>query len=102
VLTQGQQVQSWSKSKGYTRRCGMQQRCGVVTQSQTARMQDARPAVVERALDALAEVVVVGGGEFLARRWRADAWPQLARLLREGPAFCRWAQPHGLRMTRSV
>ena len=64
-------------------------------QSHIARAQDARPAVVERALDALAEVVVVGGGEFLARRWRADAWPQLSRLLREGPAFRRWPRPHG-------
>ena len=64
----------------------------VMTQPAIACPQDARPAVVERALNALAEVVVVGGGEFLARRWRSDAWPQLARLLREGPAFRRCAR----------
>ena len=54
-------------------------------------LQDTRPAVVERALVCLAKVTAVGGGTFLARRWRSEAWPLLARLLREGPTFRRCA-----------
>jgi len=96
AIVPGQQVQGWVTDEGSTlqmRHAAASQRHDAVSYRLSA--QDARPAVVERALDALAEVVVVGGGEFLSRRWRVDAWPQLARLLREGPAFRRWATPHG-------
>ncbi len=50
--------------------------------------QDPRIAVVERALPAVACVAELAGG-FLARRMSSEAWPQLARLLREGPALER-------------
>lgn len=51
-------------------------------------VQDPRIAVVERALTALAALAELAGS-FLARRLRAEAWPQLAQLLRTGPVLTR-------------
>lgn len=48
-------------------------------------MQDARVAAVEHAAAFLADYTDVGGGEFLARRFAQEAWPQLALLLHRGP-----------------
>ena len=47
--------------------------------------QDSRIVVVEHALRALAELAKLSGGSFLARRVAKEAWPVLARVLREGP-----------------
>jgi hypothetical protein len=49
------------------------------------RVQDARVAAVEHALDFLADYTDVGGGDFLARRFAQEVWPQLALLLHRGP-----------------
>lgn len=49
------------------------------------RVQDARVAAVEHALAFLADYVDTGGGDFLARRFVQEAWPQLALLLHRGP-----------------
>ena len=51
-------------------------------------VQDPRIAVVERALTALAALAELSGS-FLARRLSAEAWPQLAQLLRKGPVLTR-------------
>ncbi|KAK9915923.1 hypothetical protein WJX75_006066 [Coccomyxa subellipsoidea] len=48
-------------------------------------LKDARVAAVEHALDFLADYTDVGGGDFLARRFAQEAWPQLALLLHRGP-----------------
>ncbi|CAL8470133.1 g9675 [Coccomyxa elongata] len=48
-------------------------------------LKDARVAAVERALAFLADYVDTGGGDFLARRFVQEAWPQLALLLHRGP-----------------
>ncbi|KAK9820989.1 hypothetical protein WJX81_002818 [Elliptochloris bilobata] len=53
-----------------------------------ATLKDPRIAVVERALAVLAAVAELSGS-FLARRLSAEAWPQMARLLREGPILAR-------------
>ena len=44
--------------------------------------------MVERALTALAAMAELAGS-FLARRLRAEAWPQLAQLLHAGPVLTR-------------
>lgn len=44
--------------------------------------------VIEKALDSLAHLTGIGGGDFLRRRMRKEAWPILARLMKEGlPGF---------------
>lgn len=48
-------------------------------------VQDARVAAVEHALAFLADYTDTGGGDFLARRFVQEAWPQLALLLHRGP-----------------
>lgn len=50
-----------------------------------ALLQDWRLPLVEHALQALAELSEAGGGSFLARRMRLEAWPALTQLLRYGP-----------------
>ncbi len=47
-------------------------------------MQDSRIAVVERALVSLAHLTEVGGGDFLRRRMKKEAWPILSQLLELG------------------
>ena len=42
-------------------------------------------AAVEHALAFLADYIDAGGGDFLARRFVQEAWPQLALLLHRGP-----------------
>ena len=57
-------------------------------------MEDVRVVVVEKALDSLAHLVEVGGGDFLRRRMKKEAWPILARLIKEGlPQGHRGAKP---------
>ncbi|GFR39642.1 hypothetical protein Agub_g108, partial [Astrephomene gubernaculifera] len=51
-----------------------------------ATLRDARTPVVERGLAAVAELVAVAGGRFLARRFQQEAWPVLQRLLTHGTA----------------
>lgn len=50
-------------------------------------MQDSRIAVVERALTSLAHLTEVGGGDFLRRRMKKEAWPLLSQLLKQGLAL---------------
>lgn len=57
-----------------------------------AMVQDSRPALVERAIEMLASVTVIAGGSFMANRVSREAWPQLARLMADGPALA--TAPH--------
>ncbi len=52
-------------------------------------------AAVEHALGFLADYTDVGGGEFLARRFAQEAWPQLALLLHRGPDTALGAEDGG-------
>lgn len=47
-------------------------------------LQDTRIAVLEKALESLGHLTEVGGGDFLRRRMRKEAWPLLAQLLKYG------------------
>ncbi|KAG2444915.1 hypothetical protein HXX76_001651 [Chlamydomonas incerta] len=51
-----------------------------------AALRDSRTPVVERGVAAVAELVEVAGGMFLARRFQTEAWPVLQRLLAAGTA----------------
>ncbi|GIL65910.1 hypothetical protein Vafri_19550 [Volvox africanus] len=51
-----------------------------------AALRDTRTPVVERGVAAVAELVAVAGGAFLARRFQQEAWPVLQRLLTHGSA----------------
>jgi hypothetical protein len=67
-------------------------------------VQDTRVAVAERALDLLAVMVEVGGGQFMSRRVSKEAWPVLARMLASGPTHKpdRSAPPGDDRMSPAV
>lgn len=48
-------------------------------------LQDGRAPVEERAAAAVAQAAAAGGAQFMAQRWREQAWPALAIMLAGRP-----------------
>eukprot|EP00850_Spirogloea_muscicola_P014794 SM000108S14238 [mRNA] locus=s108:407063:414651:- [translate_table: standard] len=48
-------------------------------------LRSSSPTVLARALEVMSTLALSGGGDFVARRFRDDAWPHMLRLLCHGP-----------------